>query len=123
MTVKEAAARLGISSAAVRALIRAGELPRYRPTLNKRKLVLDPADVEAHCKASRREGSAEPDFVPRHVVLDCEHPFARRREQPPPGPTSAEGLAGRGDWTGPGMIQSDETVATKLALVSHSAAA
>ena len=79
MTVQEAATRLGISTAAVRALIRAGELPHYRPTLNGRRVVLDAADVEAHWQKCRQEGATRSEYVGHFVTLDCPTPFARRR--------------------------------------------
>jgi excisionase family DNA binding protein len=57
MNIIEAAHRLGISTGAVRALIRAGAIPHHRPTLGGRRIVLDAADVEAHYARCRREGA------------------------------------------------------------------
>jgi excisionase family DNA binding protein len=77
VTIREAATRLGISAAAVRALVRSGVLPHYRPSLGGRRIVLDAADVERHRVASRREGSLAGIGLSR-VSLDCPAPFGRR---------------------------------------------
>jgi excisionase family DNA binding protein len=60
LTIAQAADRLGISPAAVRALVRAGKLRHYRPTLGGRRVVIAEADVMAHLEASQRQDPVIP---------------------------------------------------------------
>lgn len=78
LSIAQAADRLGISPAAVRALVRAGRLRHYRPTLGGRRVVIAEADVAAHLEASQRQGIAV-DIPLSRVSLDPSvRPFGRR---------------------------------------------
>jgi excisionase family DNA binding protein len=57
LSVKTAAAALGISPTSVRLLMRRGELPYHRPT--RGRVVLSEADVEAHLERTRSDVSPE----------------------------------------------------------------
>lgn len=65
MTVKEAAARLRLSPDSIYAMVRNGILPARRLGPKGGKIVLDPADVEAHWDASRVAPPSPPRPIPR----------------------------------------------------------
>jgi excisionase family DNA binding protein len=69
LTAKEAAAAMRISTAAVRALVKAGKIPHVRPTLGGRRVLLRPADVERHLERSTIMGNANAEPVLKCVKL------------------------------------------------------
>lgn len=62
MTVREAAARLRMSQAAVRDLVKAGKLKHTRPTLSGRRVFLFADDIERHIREATVEGDYNADL-------------------------------------------------------------
>jgi excisionase family DNA binding protein len=69
MTIKEAAAAMRISTAAVRALVKAGKVPHVRPTLGGRRVLLRSADVAAHVERCTVMGDAHAEPVLKWIKL------------------------------------------------------
>lgn len=69
MTVKEAAARLGLSVSSVYDLARLGHIPCHRVGPRRGRVVLDAADVERYWRAGRREGTIKPAIELKYIKL------------------------------------------------------
>jgi excisionase family DNA binding protein len=59
LTVKQAAALMGVSHCTVRNLIARGRLPHYRPA--PRAIRISPDDLDAYMQSVRVEGTADDD--------------------------------------------------------------